>query len=187
MMERRKLETQAIIDGFKNKANLEALRCLNLIKGHDMLAALLNECPRHERQAMLDAIRAYLPFEAYSVDHYEALMARKFEAYERKRQRMIRECNKQLDQLFRDSVEACVIELKCSKCERTGNFAGDTLVGAVVVARQDGWVREKATNKEVCPECECEDRAEIEIHRRAPSFIGQAREGVMDVGTGKVN
>lgn len=203
---RRKLETQAIIDGFKNKANLEALRYLNLIKTHDMLAALLNECPRHERQAMLDAIRAYLPFEAYSVDHYETMMAQKFEAWEEKRNRMIRECNEQLGELFRQHGGAYLIELKCHKCSRTASFAGESPVGAIILARQDGWVREKASNKEVCPKCECEDRGKrkkcpgcarrhyapdcrvlAHVEPGAPSIVGQAREGVMDVGTGKVN
>lgn len=157
--ERRKLETDLIRSGFKGINDPELLPELaKLIPNHEVLRALLNECTRMERNTMLQSIAPHLSFEAHSVDWYEARTAEQFTQYEESRRRII-VGDKEFEKTCKELATHAVITLKCSKCPAVKNYAGESPLGAVIFARQDGWVRERATNKEVCPKCECEDRS----------------------------
>lgn len=158
-IERRKLENQLIQVGFKGINDPELIPELaKLIPNHEVLRALLNECSILERNKMLQAISPYLSFEAHTVDWYEARTAEQFEQYEETRRRII-VGDKEFEKTCKELASHVVITLKCSKCPAEKNYAGDSALGAVILARQDGWARERATNKEVCPKCECADRS----------------------------
>lgn len=156
--DRRKLETSLIRSGFKGINDPELIPELaKLIPSHEVLRALLNECSRLERGAMLQAIAPHLSFAAETVEWYENRSAEQFAQHEESRRRII-VGDKQFDQVCKELATHVVIELKCSKCPAVKNYAGTSPLGAVILARQDGWARERATNKEVCPKCECVDR-----------------------------
>lgn len=157
--DRRKLENQLIQVGFKGINDPELIPELaKLIPNHEVLRAMLNDCSRIERWTMLDALRPHLPFEANTVEWYENRTAEKFVAYENERNRIIAG-DQEFERIAKELATHVVITLKCSNCPAEKNYAGDSPLGAVILARQDGWARERATNKEVCPKCECTDRS----------------------------
>jgi rubrerythrin len=202
-LEKRRLETQIIRSGFKGFSDPDLIPVLaHCIKNHKMLAALLNSCSILERQTMLECLKPHLPFEAFAtVDKYEAMMAEQFAAEERELRRF-----KIGDQKFQETLRHlathAVASLMCYKCQRKRDYAGETIVSAVILARQDGWVRERGTNKEVCPKCECADRGQRKkcpgcsrrhyppdcrvvgtIEPGAPAIVGKAEAPLIDVTT----
>jgi len=203
--ERRKLETSLIRSGFSGLNDPDLVPELaKLIANHEILRALLNDCSRMERYAMLEAVRPHLPFKALTVEDYESKTAEKFEEYESERNRIIRG-DQEFERVAKELASHVLIKLQCSKCPRSAEFMGETPLGAVILARQDGWVRERGTNKEVCPKCECVDRGK---RKRCPGcsrrhfapdcrvigkvepgapLVGGAKKGHMDVSNGTVN
>lgn len=156
---RRRFETQLIASGFSGLNDPELVPELaKLITNHDILRALLNECSRMERYAMLEAVRPHLPFKALTVEDYEAKTAEKFNAYESERQKIIAG-DQEFERVAKELASHVVITLKCSICPKEANFAGESMVGAVILGRQDGWVRDRMTNKEVCPKHPSEYRS----------------------------
>lgn len=213
--ERRKMETSLIRSGFKGMNDPELVPAFaTIITNHEILRALLNDCSRMERGAMLEALRPHLPFEANPLDWYEIKTIEKFEAHENERTRIIAG-DKVFEAVAKELATHAVVTMKCSKCPREKNYAGkknyagDTPLGAMILARQDGWVREKATNKEVCPKCECVDRSkrkkcaactrrhyaplcrmqgQIEPLKHGDRLtIGGAKKGEMNIQTGQAN
>lgn len=203
--QRRELETSLIRSGFKGLNDPELLpEMAKLITNHEVLRALLNECSRMERNAMLQAVKPYLPFEAYDVEWYENRTAEKFEQYEETRRRMI-VGDQNFEEVCKELASHVVVTLTCSRCTRAINYAGESPLGAVILARQDGWVREKATNKEVCMKHKCADRSKKQacagcgrkhyapgcrvqgtIEPGAP-LVGGAIKGELDISTQQVN
>lgn len=156
--ERRKLETSLIKSGFSGLNDPGLVKeFAKLITSHEILRALLNDCSRLERGAMLEAVRPYLPFKPHPLDWYEMQTAQKFEAWESERNRIIAG-DREFAETCKELATHIVVTLKCSKCRHTARFVGESPLGAVILARQDGWFRERGTNKEVCPKCECADR-----------------------------
>lgn len=205
--ERRKMETNLIKSGFKGFNDPELVPALaTLISNHEILRALLNDCSRLERGAMLEALSPHLPFEANSVEWYEERTAEKFRNYEQERKRIIAG-DQEFERVAKEMATHVAIKLRCHKCTRESHeYIGETPLGAVILARQDGWVREKATNKEVCPKCPCADRSKkqrcpgcqrrhyspscrvlAEKKQGAPAIVGYAKKGELDISTMKVN
>jgi len=204
--ERRKMETDLIKSGFSGLNDPELIPAMaTLITNHEILRALLNDCSRAERGQMLEALRPHLPFEAREVEYYEERTAEKFRDWENERNKIIAG-DQQFERTLRELATHAVVKLKCYKCTKESrNYAGDTPLGAVISARQDGWVREKETNKEVCPKCPCADRSKKQkcagcgkrhyapacrvqgtVEPGAP-LIGGAKKGDLDISTGLVN
>lgn len=200
--ERRKMETNLIKSGFSGLNDPELVPAMaTLITNHEILRALLNDCTRLERGQMLETLRPHLPFEARELEFYEERTAEKFREYEHK-QNILKAGDKAFEQVAKDAATHVLITLVCHKCTRKSKgYAGESPIGAIILARQDGWIRERDTNKEVCPKCECADRSKRQkcpgCGRRhyAPScrvlgtvepgapLVGGAKSGLVDVAT----
>lgn len=164
--EKRKLDTQLMVMGLKRLNDPELVpQMARLIKDHDFFMGLLNECDQEKRYEMYHAITPHLSFEAWPLETYIAKLKERAAAIE-SWSKPITVGEDQFQQVTPDQATGVVIDMTCYKCPRTASFYGETPLSAVILARQDGWVRERGTNKEVCPKCECVDRGE---RKKCPS------------------
>lgn len=128
---------------------------------HDYLRDLLNECDQDKRYEMYEALRPKLKFKALSFSQYEAQIALKAgAAVSRGHMRVTGQAPKSIEIggqklaiVPREHSEGAVATVRCHRCPKTDQFLAATPAGAMIAARAAGWVRDKAVNKETCPEC----------------------------------
>jgi hypothetical protein len=168
--EKRRLENSLIRMGLAKLDDRQLMPQLGAIVSaakdpHEFLRGMLNECAQDKRVEMYEALRPHLRFAPKPLDVYIAELKEHAGNVESWGDAVKVGENKYEVVPVGESTGA-VITLRCSTCTRTHDYYGDTPVQAVILARQDGWVRDKATQKEVCPKCECADRGE---RRKCPS------------------
>lgn len=128
---------------------------------HDFLRDLLNECDADKRYEMYEALRPKLKFKALSFSQYEAQIAIKAgNMVSQGRMRVEGSAPKPIEIgghkfaiVPRNQASGAVATVRCHCCPKTDQFMADTPAGAMIAARKAGWVRDKALNKETCPEC----------------------------------
>ena len=113
------------------------------------------------RGIALETLRPWLSFTPCPMDTYEAQVK---EEAERKQMPTLSEdglkvipfstaaVNSQ-DEKATEVVATECVKLTCSKCTREGTFFADTYVGAMIKAREAGWVRDLVLGRESCPKC----------------------------------
>lgn len=164
--EKRQLENQVMTMGLAGLSDpnlIELLaRLVSTYPGdkHLFFEDLLNQCDADKRAEMYQALAPRLLFKAESLGHYEMNIAQRAEVMVK--QRRMRVEGRRPDPIViggqqYEAVPAvfatnALATVKC-KCGRSARYLGDTPAGAMIKARQDGWVRDKATKHEVCKEC----------------------------------
>lgn len=131
---------------------------------HDFLRDLLNECEVSSRYEMYQALAPRLKFKALSFSQYEAQIALKAGAMvSQKRMRVEGNAPKPIEinghkvNITRPEESNCGwCIVRCHVCDHTEKFIADTPVGAIIKARQAGWVRAKGIDKETCADCAAE-------------------------------
>lgn len=128
---------------------------------HEYLVDLLITCEPEKRYEMYNAITPHLRFKALSYPQYESQIAiRAGEMVNQGRVKVEGEAPKPIVVGGRDlaivgQAEATEVmaTVCCHFCTHIERFLGDTAVEAIVKARRGGWARDKALNKETCPDC----------------------------------
>jgi len=155
--ERRQFETRLVVAWGKILHEPGAVAGLvpelaKLLTSHEDFAGLLNSCAPAERAPLYDAIAPHLPFEPYSVETYMAQMKERAGKSESRLNPITVGAEKYREVPERHAT-GVVVTFTCARCPRSKNYYGDTPVNAVIQARQDGWVRDVAIEKEICPKC----------------------------------
>lgn len=127
---------------------------------HLFFEDLINQCDAEKRAEMYHALAPRLLFKAEPLSHYEANIAYRAACMVNQRRmrvegksRMPIEIGGQkFDIVGEEEASAAIVTVKC-KCGRSAKFMDRTPVSAMLKARKDGWVRDKATKHEVCKEC----------------------------------
>jgi hypothetical protein len=156
--QRRLLENQLIVMGLRKLTDPELIpQMAELIKDHEFYLGMLNEVSGQQRQEMYEALRPHLKFRPWPLETYVAKMKERAAAIE-SREQPIAVGDKQYQEVPHTHADGVVVDVKCALCPRTNSYFGKTPLTAVILARQDGWVRDKLLNKEVCPKCPSEFR-----------------------------
>ena len=127
---------------------------------HLFFEDLINQVDADKRAEMYHAMAPRLLFKAEPLSHYEANIAYRAACMvNQKRMRVEGKsrmptiiAGQKFEMVGEADATAAVVTVKC-KCRRTAKFVGNTPVQAMVKARKDGWVRDKATNHEMCKVC----------------------------------
>lgn len=131
------------------------------IDRHKFLRDLLAECDQKDRYEMYSAILPHLKFPAKSLSYYEMLMTHRMSSLvtrgaarvEGRSPHPIEVNGKKYVRVKPISATGVVATLKCHKCSKAQHFLADTPAGAMIAGRRAGWTRDKAVQKETCPEC----------------------------------
>ncbi len=157
--DRRELENQLVRMGLNRLTNPELVpQMARLIRDHDWFLGMLNSCDQDKRTEMYEALRPHLKFTPYPLDVYMSKI-REHAANVESWSEPIKIGDQEFEMVSRDQATGAVVDMKCSKCSRTASFYGDTPLEAVILARQEGWARERGIDKELCPKCPCPDRS----------------------------
>jgi hypothetical protein len=165
--EKRRVENELMVMGLAGLEDPELIdqmaRLVSEWPGdkHDFLRDLLNECDQDKRYEMYEALRPKLKFKALAFSQYEAQIALKAGAavsrghmrVEGPAPKSIEIGGQKLAIVPRQHSEGAVATVRCHRCPKTDQFLAATPTGAMIAARTAGWVRDKALNKETCPEC----------------------------------
>lgn len=135
---------------------------------HVFLRDLLNECDTKDRSEMYEAIVPKLQFKAKSLTEYEDAIALKAgNLISQRRGRVTGDAPRPVEVggnkyavAPRNRSTNVVATLSCWKCGKSAQFVGDTAAGAMIAGRKGGWTRDKAINKETCPDCAATEAAE---------------------------
>lgn len=127
---------------------------------HRFFQDLLGTCDADKRYECYQAMAPRLNFQALSLADYEARIRNRASEMVSRRQMRVEgrapdpiEIDGEKMQVVPPSLATnAVATLKC-KCGRTQKYLADTPAGAMIKARKDGWVRDRATNHEVCKQC----------------------------------
>jgi len=156
--EKRQMENQLIVMGLKRLTDPMLVQQIALlIPDHDVYLGMLNECDQEKRYDMYHALKPWLRFEPWPLEKYLIALKERADAIA-SRNAPIEIGEHKYQQVAPQDATGVVIDLKCS-CGKTASYFGETPLCAVILARQDGWVRDKALSKEVCPKCPSEDRS----------------------------
>jgi hypothetical protein len=165
--DKRKLENELIVMGLAGLNDPDLIQQMaDLVSAwsgdkHEYMRDLLNECDPENRYELYHAIAPKLGFKALSLPQYEAQIALKAGQMvsqgrmrvEGERPRSIEIGGHKLAVVSpRDGTHA-VATVRCHLCKNGDSFLAETPAGAMTEARKAGWVRDKALNKETCPEC----------------------------------
>jgi len=163
--EKRQMENQLIVMGLKRLTDPMLVQQIALlIPDHDVYLGMLNECDQEKRYDMYHALKPWLRFEPWPLEKYLIALKERADAIA-SRNAPIEIGERKYQQVAPQDATGVVIDLRCS-CGNTASYFGETPLCAVILARQDGWVRDKALGKEVCPKCPSEDRAK---RKKCPS------------------
>lgn len=191
--EKRRVENQLMVFGLAGLHDPDLIQQLaDLVScwpgdKHDYLVDLFSECEPAERYEMYEALRPKLKFKALAFSQYEAQIALKAGAMisqgrmrvEGQRPKPIEIGGSKLRVVPKALATGAVATVKCHRCPKTDQFLADSPAGAMIAARAAGWVRDKALNKETCPECaEKGAAAEIIALSRSESLVVTDRRGV---------
>lgn len=128
---------------------------------HDFLRDLINECDAKDRREMYDAIAPRLRFKALQLEQYELKIAEKagnmiskrWMRVEGERPKPIQVGDSTFMPVPKALSDAAVASVRCHRCMKLEKFVAETPAGAMIKARQAGWIREPGINKECCAEC----------------------------------
>jgi hypothetical protein len=163
--ERRRLENQLIVMGLNKLTDPELVpQMAKLIPDGGTLAAMLNECDQAKRGEMYYALKPYLPFKPLPLENYLDFFKRRADAIDSEYSPVrlgepvyddspVMMGGRKFREVSASEAEACIMKLTCHKCTKAEEFMGLTPVQAVSVARADGWKRDLALQKEICPKC----------------------------------
>lgn len=178
--ERRKLENQLVVMGLSglNSPDL-VVQMANLINNHPgftnshaFYLGFINGCPQEKRTEMYEALRPHLKFDVWPLEKYISLLkehASNVESYYdpvKVGTEPIRFNGQDLQEVGSKDADACLLKLTCYKCTKSAEFYGQTVVTAITVARADGWKRDLAEQKEVCPDCAATPETVSHSHAR---------------------
>jgi hypothetical protein len=137
---------------------------------HVFFRDLLNECDADKRSAMYDAIVPRLNWKALPLATYEAQIQLKASALvSQRKMRVVGDAQKiviggnEYALTSKARATGVVATVSCWKCPKRATFHADTAAGAMIEARKAGWTRDKALNKETCPECAVVVAAEEQV------------------------
>lgn len=168
---KRQLENQLMVMGLRQLQDPELIaqmaHILNAHPGytdpHAFYMGLLGECDPQQRHDMYEAVRPHLKFQPWPLDKYEAMIAEPtanansrehpVEIGEGKPKEPVYINGQAFEQVNAADAEWCFLTLKCCKCTFEQEFGGFTIVAAMQVARNEGWVRDIVKQKEICPKC----------------------------------
>lgn len=165
--DKRKLNTELMVMGLAqiNDPNL-ILQMANLVSDwpgdkHEYMVDLLITCEPGQRYELYNAIMPHLRFKALSFPQYESHIAlRAGEMVSQGRVKVEGDRDKPIEVGARKlaivpqgEATEVLATVSCHLCPTNGRFLGATAVEAIIKARRAGWVRDKALNKETCPNC----------------------------------
>jgi hypothetical protein len=160
--ERRKMENQLMVMGLKGLNDPELViqmaRIINDHPGftnpHSFYLGMLGECPQEQRTQMYEALRPHLKFDVWPLEAYMRLLkehasnvASHYDPVK------ISFADQEFKEVGREEADGVLVKVTCYKCTAFAEFYGDTVVTAITIARSDGWMRDIAEQKEVCPKC----------------------------------
>lgn len=168
--EKRQLENMLLREGLAGLDDPELIQQMaNLVSNfpgdlsakHRFFEDLLNQCEASNRYEMYQAMAPKLGFRAFSLAQYESsIRQRASELISQRRMRVEGEepapidvKGKKFEEVLESESTAALLTLTCHKCKEKSQYLAETPVSAMVMARADGWVREKGINKEICPKC----------------------------------
>src|SRR5579871_1791973 len=126
---------------------------------HAFYLGMLNECEQSRRREMYDALRPHLKFDVWPLEKYISLLkehASNVESVDHPvvvGKEPVKFAGREFREVRLDEAEGCLLKLTCYKCSKWEEFFGISPVEAVTVARGEGWKRDLALQKEVCPKC----------------------------------
>jgi hypothetical protein len=154
--QKRALETRLAVMGLKRLDDPALIpQMAAIIQDHEFYMGMLSECEPEKRREMYEALRPHLKFEPWPLENYIAKMKERSAARE-SWNAPIEVGDQKFQRVDQKHATGVVVDLKCHKCPKTASFYGETMLCAVILARQDGWVREPIIDKEVCPKCPAE-------------------------------
>lgn len=135
---------------------------------HDFLRDLLNECDVANRYDMYVALAPRLKFKPLSFSQYEAQIALKAGAMvsqrlmrvEGERPKPIEIGGHKIAVTSVDKANCGWCAVRCHVCDKVEKFVADTPVGAIIKARQAGWVKLPGIDRETCADCAAHMAAE---------------------------
>lgn len=165
--EKRQLENLMMVKGLNGAIDPDQLQFLADMVSRwpfnrqEFFTDLLNECEPTKRYEMYQAIAPRLSFKALSFVEIEtAIAAKASKMVSHKAMRVVGDAPEPVhvggkkyavvDAFESDQAMATV---KCHVCHREEHFLAPTPVGAMIEARKAGWTRDRAINKERCPDC----------------------------------
>jgi hypothetical protein len=165
--EKRQLNTELMIMGLAQLNDPVLIEQMaNLVSDwpgdkHEYMVDLLITCEPGNRYEMYNAIAPRLRFKALSFPQYESQIAlRAGEMVSQGRVKVegqapkpIEVGSRKLEIVPAEEATEVLASLSCHLCPAAGRFLGKTAVEAILKARRAGWVRDKALNKETCPDC----------------------------------
>jgi hypothetical protein len=165
--EKRQLENQLLAEGLAKLDSPELIEQMaNLVNNwpgdrHEFLMGLINECDDKDRSEMYNFIRPHLKFKPLPLDTYVAHIAERAGAMVSQNRMRVEGSRPRPIQIGRDTfvpvpkeiATGAVATVKCHRCNKGEKFHAATPVGAMLKARQAGWIREPGINKECCAEC----------------------------------
>lgn len=165
--DKRQLENQLMVMGLRKLSDRELIpqmaQILNAHPGytdpHAFYMGLLGECEPKQRHDMYYALLPHLKFKPWPLDKYVAMIAEptaNVESHEHPIEigkKIIKVGDTEFELVPQEESEWCFLTLTCKKCTRQEEFGGFTMVAAMQVARNAGWVRDIAEQKEICPKC----------------------------------
>ena len=181
--ERRKLENQLMVMGLPGLDSADlVVQMANVINAHpgftnshSFYLGMLNGCPGAKRREMYDALLPHLKFKVWPLDKYEQKLkehAANVESYydpvKIRTDEPIKFGGKEFQHVRPEDAEGVIVKVTCYKCTAEAEFYGITPVEAITVARGDGWKRDLAEQKEICPKCAAAEQPERFTGPRAP-------------------
>ena len=165
--EKRHLENQLMtmeLSGLNDPALMDQLGMLiSMFPGdrHQFFEDLLGQCDADKRYEAYHAMAPRLQFQPLSLSDYEArIRNRASEMVSQRRMRVegraphpIEVDGHKFEQVPEKFSDAAMATMKCHLCQKVSRYLSDTPAGAMIAGWKDGWVRDKATNKEVCRGC----------------------------------
>jgi hypothetical protein len=152
---------------------------------HKYLRDLFAECDACDRQSMYDALVPRLTFKAKPLHHYETMMAERVGNLVSKRAMTVTgEAPKPIvvgENRYaaapRAAATGVIATVKCYNCGKDARFVEPTAASAMIAARKAGWVRDKALNKETCPDCAAANAAQeiVVLSRTENLFVTDKR------------
>lgn len=167
--QKRQLENQLMTMGLAGLKDGELIQVLaDLVSNysnsdeerHRFFEDLIGQCDADKRYEMYHAMAPKLKFTALDLSDYESrinmraagLVSRGKMRVEGQRPMPILIGGEKFEVVAESESDKALATLKCG-CGKLEHFLSDTPVGAMILARKKGWVRDKGTNKEVCWEC----------------------------------
>ena len=154
---KRKLENQLMVMGLGGLSDPNLIQQFAMIINmygeklgghHAFFGKMLASCDPDKRTAMYEALRPHLMFDPKPLDSYIADIKE-----QASRNIPIVVGQEQFEQVDQPDATGAIAEFNCYRCTAFNRYLGETFVDAVVMGRNEGWVRDLVRQKEVCPKC----------------------------------